>query len=203
MSTLLPDAEVVYQALLEQVRAAVSGRPVLLVGIHTGGAWVASRLAGDLRDGDASVVDNSAPTDGAPQNDSQALVPSDAGSKAIQLGFLSSAFHRDDIASRGLPATMKATHLPLSIDDRSIVLVDDILYTGRTVRAALNELFDYGRPKTVELAVLLDRGGRHLPVQADHCGGTLTLAADDNVQLAQAASGEFSFELNQTDGVNS
>lgn len=203
MSTLLPDAEVVYQALLEQVRAAVVGRPVLLVGIHTGGAWIASRLAGDLRGGDSSVVDNSAPTDDAAQNGSPTPESTDLGSKAIQLGFLSSAFHRDDIASRGLPATMKATHLPLSIDDRDIVLVDDILYTGRTVRAALNELFDYGRPKAVQLAVLLDRGGRHLPVQADHCGGTLQLAADDNVQLAQASSGEFSFELNQFDGTNS
>lgn len=203
MSTQLPDAEVVYQALLEQVRAAVTGRAVLLVGIHTGGAWVASRLAGDLRGGDESVVDNSAPTIDAAQSDADKSLSADARSDSLQLGFLSSAFHRDDIASRGLPATMKATHLPLSIDDRDILLVDDILYTGRTVRAALNELFDYGRPKTVQLAVLLDRGGRHLPVQADHCGGTLTLDADDNVQLAQASSGEFSFELNPSDGSHS
>jgi len=203
MSTPLPDAEVVYQALLDQVRAAVTGRAVLLVGIHTGGAWVASRLAGDLRDGDASVVDNSAATIDATQSESRKLPSADSGSESLQLGFLSSAFHRDDIASRGLPATMKATHLPLSIDDRDIMLVDDILFTGRTVRAALNELFDYGRPKTVQLAVLLDRGGRHLPVQADHCGGTLTLAADDNIQLAQASSGAFSFELNSSGGSHS
>jgi len=193
MNTSLPDGEVVYQALLAQVREAVIGRAVLLVGIHTGGAWVATRLAADLRDGDASVVENNAPADDR----------AEGRSTGIELGFLSSAFHRDDIASRGLPATMKATHLPLSIDDRDILLVDDILYTGRTVRAALNELFDYGRPKTVQLAVLLDRGGRHLPVQPDQCGGTLTVGPDDNVQLAQSTGGQFSFELNSSDGANS
>ncbi|MFK7964497.1 MAG: bifunctional pyr operon transcriptional regulator/uracil phosphoribosyltransferase PyrR [Burkholderiaceae bacterium] len=189
MTTQLPDAEAAYQKLLTQVKECVASQPVLLVGIHTGGAWVASRLAADLRQGDASIVDNN----------TSAAEPDDPHPENLELGFLSSAFHRDDLASRGLPATMKATHLPLSIDGRDILLIDDILYTGRTIRAALNELFDYGRPRTVQLAILLDRGGRHLPVQPDHCGGTVSLATDDNVQLAQSPAGEFSFELNPSD----
>ena len=100
------------------------------------------------------------------------------------LGTLSSAFHRDDYGRRGLPAEMKSTDLPFAILGAQIILVDDILFTGRTVRAALNELFDFGRPARVELAVLLDRGGRELPIEARFCGGVFPLSPERNYVFA-------------------
>lgn len=174
------DAQAVYHNLLAQLQQSVFEQPVLLVGIHTGGAWVAQQLAQDLRVGPS------------PKPSPEAAPDADTG---IELGFLSSAFHRDDIAQRGLPSSMKSTQLPLSIDDREIVLVDDILFTGRTIRAALNELFDYGRPRSVRLAVLLDRGGRQLPVQPDFCGGTVTLAEGRTLRLSQDTTGRLDLKI--------
>jgi len=136
MATKLPNAESAYQNLLKQVEQGIGHSPGMLVGVHSGGAWIAERLAKDLN----------------AQRE-----------QALDLGFLSSAFHRDDYAKRGLPGEMKSTELPISIDGLNVILVDDILFTGRTVRAVLNELFDYGRPSKVSLAVLVDRGGRELP----------------------------------------
>lgn len=111
------------------------------------------------------------------------------------LGFLSSAFHRDDYGERGLPTTIKATSINFTVEDRHILLVDDILYTGRTIRAALNEIFDYGRPARVELAVLLDRGGRELPMQADYVGAVMPLKPDENFVLSQETSGRFALRI--------
>ncbi len=93
--------------------------------------------------------------------------------------------HRDDYAKKGLHSQASPTSLPFEIDGARIVLVDDVLYTGRTVRAALNELFDYGRPAAVEFAVLADRGGRELPVAARFAGGTLDVPADATLVLAR------------------
>ena len=114
---------------------------------------------------------------------------------ARPLGTLSSAFHRDDYGRRGLPVEMKATELPFEVNGADIVLVDDILFTGRTVRAAMNELFDYGRPARIELAVLLDRGGRELPIEARYCGATHPLAAPRNFALRRTEDGRFTLRI--------
>lgn len=164
----VPDAERLYAELLGQVRAALAARPreVHVVGIHTGGAWVADRLHRDL-------------------------------GLDTPIGYLSSAFHRDDYDARGMPAHPKATHLPFEIAGADLLLVDDILFTGRTVRAALNELFDYGRPARVELAVLIDRGGRELPVAADYLGASRPLAPPSQYVLSQDTSGRLSLRIEQ------
>jgi pyrimidine operon attenuation protein / uracil phosphoribosyltransferase len=161
----LPDIEHVYLSLKEQVERLLSRQSDLsLVGIHSGGVWVAERLHTDLK---------------------------------IQapLGTLSSAFHRDDYNRRGLPAEMKSTSLPFEIAGAHVLLVDDILFTGRTVRAALNELFDYGRPASVELAVLLDRGGRELPIEAQYCGAKHPLSNNMNFVLERDTEMRFVLSL--------
>ena len=112
-----------------------------MVGIHTGGVWVAQRLCATLGWAAPATLDVS--------------------------------FYRDDLARAGLPARVRPSTLP-DLDGRAVLLVDDVLYTGRTVRAALGELFDYGRPALVRLAVLVDRGGRELPIGPDVVGMTLT-----------------------------
>ncbi len=100
-------------------------------------------------------------------------------------GVVNVALHRDDYAKKGLHSQASPTSLPFSVDNRRIVLVDDVLYTGRTMRAALNELYDYGRPASVELAVLADRGGRELPVAARFTGGVVEVPADATLVLAR------------------
>jgi pyrimidine operon attenuation protein/uracil phosphoribosyltransferase len=163
------DAEAIYASLLAALREGIAGRNVALVGVHSGGAWIAERLHRDL-------------------------------GLATPCGFLSSAFHRDDYGRRGLPAEMKATELPFDVNGADIVLVDDILFTGRTVRAALNEIFDYGRPARVELAVLLDRGGRELPVAARYCGADHPLLPDRNFVLSRNEQGGFELRIESGEG---
>ena len=124
-----------------------------LIGIHTGGVWVAERLH--------SLLGLSEPS-----------------------GTLDISFYRDDFTRIGINPQVKPSKLPFSLDDRDIILVDDVLYTGRTVRAAMNELFDYGRPAKIVLAVLIDRGGRELPLQASVVGKQLSLADDEQVKLS-------------------
>ena len=94
------------------------------------------------------------------------------------VGYIDVSFYRDDYARTGLKAGAKRSDLPFDVDGATIVLVDDVLYTGRSVRAAINELFDYGRPARIELAVLVDRGGRELPIEATYCGARLAVARD-------------------------
>jgi pyrimidine operon attenuation protein/uracil phosphoribosyltransferase len=164
------DAEGIYARLLSAIdtQLAEGGRRQALIGIHSGGAWIARRLQADLavRHGE------------------------------LPLGFLSSAFHRDDYAERGLrTGSGGPTRIDFPIEGADLLLVDDILYTGRTVRAALNELFDYGRPRSVRLAVLLDRGGRELPVQADHVGAVLPLPPDQGFVLGRDAGGRFTLAV--------
>ncbi|CAN0618769.1 Pyrimidine operon regulatory protein / Uracil phosphoribosyltransferase [Burkholderia multivorans] len=167
MSTI--DAEALYRALLDQIRGAYGaaafaapGGPVL-AGIHSGGAWLAERLARDL---------------GAPG-----------------FGVVNVALHRDDYAKKGLHSQASPTSLPFEVEGARIVLVDDVLYTGRTVRAALNELFDYGRPAAVELAVLADRGGRELPVAARFAGGAIDVPAGATLVLARDDAAQFSLRI--------
>ena len=161
------DAEAAYARLRDALAAGLEREPqraVHLIGIHSGGVWVAERLHRDL-------------------------------ALATPLGSLSSAFHRDDYGRRGLPADMKSTALPFEIAGADIVLVDDILYTGRTVRAVLNELFDYGRPTRVELAVLLDRGGRELPIEARYCGQVYPLPREASFVLSRSPEKTFALRI--------
>jgi pyrimidine operon attenuation protein/uracil phosphoribosyltransferase len=134
-----------------------------LVGITSGGAWLAERLQKDL------------------------------GLEGVH-GTISSSMHRDDFAQRGLAAGGQ-TKLPFDVNGAHIVLLDDVLYTGRTLRAVINELFDYGRPASVKLAVLVDRGGRELPIQADYAGARVSLRAAQSLALARNDAGTFSFDV--------
>ncbi|MFN3376617.1 MAG: bifunctional pyr operon transcriptional regulator/uracil phosphoribosyltransferase PyrR [Burkholderiaceae bacterium] len=111
-------------------------------------------------------------------------------------GVLSSALHRDDFAQRGLAASAQ-TVLPFEVDGADVLVLDDVLYTGRTLRAVLNELFDYGRPASVRLAVLVDRGGRQLPVQPDFAAARVALPVAQSLALARAADGTFHFQVNE------
>ena len=114
---------------------------------------------------------------------------------AGEAGVLSSALHRDDFASRGL-ASSTSSVLPFDVNGADIILLDDVLYTGRTVRAVINELYDYGRPACVRLAVLVDRGGRELPIEASFAAARVALPANQSLSLARAQdSGAFSFEV--------
>lgn len=142
------------EAMSQRLLADLAGRTedVLMVGVHTGGLWVARHLHRRL------------------------------GLKT-PLGGLNISFYRDDFGARGLRPQPHPSDLPTNVGDRGIILVDDVLYTGRTVRAALNELFDYGRPRWVRLAVLVDRDGRELPIAADVVGRHLELAASDHIKL--------------------
>jgi pyrimidine operon attenuation protein / uracil phosphoribosyltransferase len=143
-------AEDLSQLMTEQCR----DHPAM-IGIHTGGAWIAERLLTRL---DALVHD--------------------------PLGVINIAYYRDDFTRIGMHPQVQPSQLPFSVADRHIILVDDVLYTGRTVRAALNEIFDYGRPASVTLAVLMERTGRELPIQADICAHHLDLAPNEHVKLA-------------------
>jgi len=109
-------------------------------------------------------------------------------------GVISSAMHRDDFARRGLSSSAQ-TALPFDVNGADVLLLDDVLYTGRTIRAVLNELFDFGRPARVRLAVLVDRGGRELPVAADFAAARLTLPETQSLALARDAQGAFSLQV--------
>lgn len=133
------------------LRTLADAEPVM-VGIHTGGAWLAERL-----------------------HDTLAL--------AEPLSTLNISFHRDDFAHIGLHPRVGPSDMRTDIENRTVVLVDDVLHTGRTIRAAMNELFDYGRPHAIRLAVLVDRGGRELPIAADFVGLERTMPPDRQIKL--------------------
>lgn len=155
MSTSLPDPEELIGILAAQMRGRLAA-DAALVGIYTGGVWVAERLHRSLGIG-------------AP------------------LGTLAVTLHRDDFQSIGLHHEARASQIPFPVDGREVVLVDDVLYTGRTIRAALNELSDFGRPRAVRLAVLADRGGRELPIAADFLGARVEVAANEELVLSNEA----------------
>ena len=148
----LPDPEALVAALADRMRGAISS-DAGLVGIYTGGAWVAERLHRML-------------------------------GLATPLGVLAVTLHRDDYGRIGLHRESRRSKIPFPVDEREVVLVDDVLHTGRTVRAALNELFDFGRPRAVRLAVLADRGGRQLPVGADFTGARVEMGRDEDLVLS-------------------
>lgn len=167
MSTLTLDAEALYTELRSGVRSL--WRPdMALLGIWSGGAWLAERLHADL---------------GLPGKP----------------GVISSALHRDDFSARGMGHGTDATKIPFAVDGTHLLLIDDVLFTGRTIRAVLNELFDFGRPASVTLAVLVDRGGRELPIQAAFAAAKVTLPASQRLSLARvgegADDGRFTFSI--------
>lgn len=152
MASKLPEPEALVAELAARMRGAIAA-DAGIVGIYTGGVWVAERLHRTL---------------------------------AIEapLGTLAVTLHRDDFSRIGLHPEARRSQIPFDVDGREIVLVDDVLHTGRTVRAALNELFDFGRPRAVRLAVLADRGGRELPVAADFLGATVEIDPHDELVLS-------------------
>ena len=162
------NAEKLYEKLLENMRHRQAGS-YELAGLAMGGAWIAERLAKDL---------------GLPH-----------------YGVINVAFHRDDYAEKGMTALRTAstmsTNLPFDVNGANIILIDDVLLTGRTVRAALNELFDFGRPAQVELMVLADRGKRELPVAAHFVGEEVQVPDQQILVLEKDAAGKFSFQLEE------
>ncbi len=153
----LSDAEAQCAALAELIRPKLEPDTMLL-GIHSGGAWIARRLSELL---------------GLPG----------------EIGLIHVSFYRDDFGEKGLHPQVKPTSIPFEVENRPLTLVDDVLYTGRTTRAAINELFDYGRPASIKLAVLADRGGRELPIYAEFCTWQVELADSQELILEPDATG--------------
>lgn len=149
------DIQGLLTTMADEIRQILDGKKPLLIGIHTGGVWVAQQLAEILG---ADFFD-------AP------------------LGTLNIAYYRDDFTRIGMHPQVTPSDLPFTVDDRHLLLVDDVLHSGRTIRAALNEIFDYGRPASVTLAVLIERNGRELPIQADIIGQSLTMTEDEHIKL--------------------
>jgi pyrimidine operon attenuation protein/uracil phosphoribosyltransferase len=166
----LPDAEQTLAALADRMRGIVAA-DARFVGIYSGGAWIAERLARML-----------------------------AGEHPV--GYIDVSFYRDDYHQKGLKPEVKTTSLPFEVPGATIVLVDDVLYTGRSVRAAINELFDYGRPGRIELAVLIDRGGRELPVEAGYVGARLTVPPELSVVLSRDADGRLALTSEPASSAN-
>ena len=150
-------------SLAEQIDKTIEAhqiKDVLLLGIKSGGAWVAREIKKQLKN-------------------------------ATEIGELNIAFYRDDFSRIGLHPTVEPSKMPLSIDDKHVILIDDIIYTGRTVRAAMNEVFDYGRPELVTFIALLDRGGRELPIQPNITGVKVELESNYNVKLTGPSNLKF------------
>ncbi|EAR21372.1 bifunctional pyr operon transcriptional regulator/uracil phosphoribosyltransferase PyrR [Nitrococcus mobilis] len=167
----LPEVDHLLTDMSQALRALVAWRdpeqPVALIGIHTGGVWLAERLHRLL-------------------------------GLASPIGALNIHFHRDDFGRIGVHPRVQPSHLPFDVDGCLIILIDDVLYSGRTVRAALNEIFDYGRPAAVRLAVLVDRGGRELPIAADVVGAHLKLNPAEQIKLLGPSPLKLSIERGRT-----
>jgi len=160
------DAEVLYRTLAARARETFAGASLKLVGVHTGGVWLAERLRGDLH------IDT-------------------------PVGILDVSFYRDDFSRSGLKPDVRPSQISFDVAGSHILLVDDVLNSGRTVRAAMNEIFDYGRPAKIDLAVLVDRGGRELPVAAGIVGATIELPPDVAVVLVRDDDGRLHLTMEQ------
>jgi len=150
-------------------------------------ARVIRRMAGEIVERNRGVKDLllvGIRTRGVPLAEALAAEIERMEGHQIPLGILDITLYRDDLSTVGAQPLVKETVLPRSLDDRVVVLCDDVLYTGRTVRAALDHLVDYGRPRAVQLAVLIDRGHRELPIQADVVGKTVPTAQSENVEVS-------------------
>jgi pyrimidine operon attenuation protein/uracil phosphoribosyltransferase len=161
--TSLPDAEKLCAQLVRELAPRIGARTAM-VGLYTGGVWLAERLHAELR------IEK-------------------------PLGAMDIAFYRDDYAARGLKHDPKRTRIPFDVNGAELLLVDDVLYSGRTVRAAMNELFDYGRPASISLVVLADRGGRQLPICAQHVGAKVEVPAGMRLSLKRDDSGKLALAL--------
>ena len=163
MNASLPEAHTLITRLADAIAPTLTP-DTLIVGVHTGGVWVAERL--------------------------HALL------KCTQpLGTLDISFYRDDFSRIGLHPQVKPSNLPFALEGGDILLVDDVLHSGRTVRAAMNELFDYGRPATIRLAVLIDRGDHELPIRPDFVGLTLNVPKHQNINLSRLDDGHLTLSL--------
>lgn len=159
----LPEVEMLCEQLAAELKPRI-GPKTAMIGIHTGGVWVAERLHALLK------------------------LPE-------PLGLMDIAFYRDDYHAQGLHHDPKRTKIPFDVNGRELLLIDDVLYSGRTVRAAMNELFDYGRPASIALAVLVDRGGRQLPICAQYCGAQFDVPAGMRLSLKRGADGKLALAL--------
>ena len=163
MHASLPEVDPLIARLADAIAPTLTPDTVI-VGIHTGGVWVAERLHAQL------------------------------GCK-LPLATLDISFYRDDFSRIGLHPQVKPSSLPVDLEGRAILLVDDVLHTGRTVRAAMNELFDYGRPASIRLAVLVDRGGHELPIRPDFAGVACDVPAHQNITLSRLDDGHLTLTL--------
>ncbi len=159
----LPDTEQLCAKLIEELRPVITPHTAM-VGIYTGGLWLAERLH--------KALGITAP-----------------------LGALDISFYREDFDTAGLHHTVHPSQIPFQVDGAEILLVDDVLYTGRTVRAAMNELFDYGRPASISLVVVADRGERQLPIAAQYCGTKVSVPPGKLLRLTKDEAGKFSMKL--------
>jgi pyrimidine operon attenuation protein/uracil phosphoribosyltransferase len=159
----LPDAEQLLEALITKMRPEV-GPDIGLIGIHTGGVWIAERLHHAL-------------------------------GINTPLGSLDVSFYRDDYGKIGLHRDVKRSNIPFDVEERPLIVVDDVLYTGRTIRAAMNEIFDYGRPGRIRLAALVDRGGRELPIAPDFVGTVMSVEGDQGIELKRDERGKLELAL--------
>jgi pyrimidine operon attenuation protein / uracil phosphoribosyltransferase len=159
----LPDAEALLVDLIARIRPDVSSGTAL-VGIRTGGVWVAERLHRAL-------------------------------GLQLPLGIIDVAFYRDDYKKKGLAPGVRPSDIRFPVEDAQIILVDDVLYTGRTIRAAINEIFDYGRPSSIALAALVDRGGRQLPICPQYVGAAVTARGDESIELRRDDSGRLTLAI--------
>jgi len=164
----LPDAEALLKVLAQKLEPLLQENTAL-VGIHSGGVWLMQRLL--------------------------ALLGDTIARHAIEHGTLDVSFYRDDYAQRGLKAENRPSQIPFEVDNKHIILIDDVFYTGRTTRAAMNELFDYGRPASITLVALVNRGGRELPIAPQIVAAEIPLQASQHLQLIQQTDGTLAFQL--------
>lgn len=166
--TQLPSAEDLLQVLAQKLQPLLQ-KNTALVGIHSGGVWLLERLLVLLKD--------------------------DINTNEIEHGTLDVSFYRDDYAQRGLKAENRPSQITFDVENKHIILIDDVFYTGRTTRAAMNELFDYGRPASISLATLVNRGGRELPIAPQIIATEIPLDASEHLQLTKLSNGELALEL--------
>ena len=164
----LPEAEKLCEQLVAELKPRI-GPKSAMVGLYTGGAWLAERLHKML-------------------------------SMKTPLGLMDIAFYRDDYAARGLKHDPKRTKIPFDVNGAELLLIDDVLYSGRTVRAAMNEIFDFGRPQSIALVVLVDRGGRQLPICAQHVGAKVDVPAGMRLTLKKDDAGKLMLALESERG---
>lgn len=166
----LPPAEDLLKVLAQKLTPLLQENTAL-VGIHSGGVWLMQRLLVLLKD---SIQQYS-----------------------IEHGTLDVSFYRDDYSQRGLKTENRPSQISFDVENKHIILIDDVFYTGRTTRAAMNELFDYGRPASIALAALVDRGGRELPIAPQVVAAQIALDASQHLQLIQLSDGTLALELNE------